>query len=66
VLTYNAYNETLQQQQEKELEIQRLREKYEQNMKAMYEKMQMLTVHKGKLEILEEKMDKLDRRPGLF
>ena len=39
VLTYNAYNETLEKQQEKESEVQRLQEKYEQDMKTMREEM---------------------------
>jgi hypothetical protein len=37
VLTYDAYNETLEKQQEKESEVQKLREKYEQDIKAMRE-----------------------------
>lgn len=37
VLTYDAYNETLERQQEKESEIQKLQEKYEQDMKSMRE-----------------------------
>jgi hypothetical protein len=40
VLTYDAYNETLDKQQEKESEVQRLQEKYEQDMNAMREEMQ--------------------------
>jgi integrase/recombinase XerD len=40
VLTYDAYNETLEKQQEKDSEIQRLREKQEQDMKLMREEMQ--------------------------
>jgi hypothetical protein len=39
VLTYDAYNETLESQKEKESEIQVLRQKYEQDMKAMREEM---------------------------
>jgi integrase/recombinase XerD len=39
VLTYDAYNETLEKQQEKESEVQRLQEKYEQDMKTMREEM---------------------------
>jgi hypothetical protein len=35
VLTYDAYNETLEKQQEKESEVQKIQEKYEQDMKAM-------------------------------
>ena len=39
VLTYDAYNETLDKRREKESEVQRLQEKYEQDMKAMREEM---------------------------
>jgi integrase len=39
VLTYDAYNESLEKQQEKESEVQTLKEKYEQEMKAMREEM---------------------------
>ena len=39
VLTYDAYSETLEDQKEKESEIQRLQGKYEQDMKAMREEM---------------------------
>jgi integrase/recombinase XerD len=40
VLTYDAYNETVEEkQQEKESEIQVLRQKYEQDMKIMREEM---------------------------
>jgi F0F1-type ATP synthase membrane subunit b/b' len=37
VLTYDAYNETLDNQKEKESEVQLLKEKYEQGMKSMRE-----------------------------
>jgi hypothetical protein len=37
VLTYDAYNETLERQQEKESEIQKLQEKYEQDIKTIRE-----------------------------
>jgi predicted nucleic acid-binding Zn ribbon protein len=37
VLTYDAYNETLENQKEKESEVQLLKEKYEQDMKSMRE-----------------------------
>jgi integrase len=37
VLTYDAYSETLEKQQEKESEVQVLKERYEQDMKAMRE-----------------------------
>jgi integrase/recombinase XerD len=40
VLTYDAYNETLEKQQEKESEVKVLRDKYEQDMKAMHEEME--------------------------
>jgi integrase/recombinase XerD len=39
VLTYDAYNETLEKQQEKESEVQVLKEKYEQDIKVMREEM---------------------------
>src|ERR671931_358287 len=39
VLTYDAYNETLEKQQEKESEVQKLQQKYEQDMKAIREDM---------------------------
>jgi integrase/recombinase XerD len=39
VLTYDAYNETLEKQQEKESEVQNLKEKYEHDMKATNEEM---------------------------
>ena len=37
VLTYDAYNDTLENQKEKESEIQVLKEKYEKDMKTMRE-----------------------------
>jgi integrase len=40
VLTYDAYSETLEKQQEKESEVQKLQQKYEQDMKAMREDME--------------------------
>jgi integrase len=40
VLTYDAYSETLEKQQEKESEVQNLKGKYEQDMKAMREEME--------------------------
>ena len=40
VLTYDAYSETLEKQQEKESEVQLLQERYEQDMKAMREEME--------------------------
>ena len=39
VLTYDAYNETLEEQKKKELEVQSLKEKYELDMKSMREDM---------------------------
>ena len=39
VLTYDAYNETLEKQQEKESEVQKLQQKYEQDMKVMRDEM---------------------------
>ena len=40
VLTYDAYNETLEKQQERESEVQILKEKYEQDIKAVGEEME--------------------------
>jgi predicted amidophosphoribosyltransferase len=40
VLTYDAYSETLEKQKEKESEVQNLKGKYEQDMKAMREEME--------------------------
>ena len=37
---YDAYNETLEKQQERELEIQKLKEKQEQDMKLMHDEME--------------------------
>ncbi|PWU82134.1 MAG: hypothetical protein DLM72_03490 [Candidatus Nitrosopolaris wilkensis] len=39
VLTYDAYNETLEKQLEEESEVKRLQDKYEQDMKTMREEM---------------------------
>jgi hypothetical protein len=39
VLTYDAYNETLENQNEKESQVEILKEKYEQDMKSMREEM---------------------------
>jgi integrase/recombinase XerD len=39
VLTYDAYSETLEKQQEKESEVQVLKEKYEQDMEVMRKEM---------------------------
>jgi hypothetical protein len=41
VLTYDAYNDTLEKQQEKESEFQKLQQKYETDMKTMREEMQI-------------------------
>lgn len=40
VLTYDAYSETLENQQKKESELQKLKEKQEQDMKLMREEME--------------------------
>jgi integrase len=40
VLTYDAYNETLEKQQEKDSEVQILKQKYEQDINAMREEME--------------------------
>jgi hypothetical protein len=40
VLTYDAYNETLENQNEKESEVQVLKDKYEQDMRSMREEME--------------------------
>lgn len=45
VLTYDAYNETLQNQKEKESEVQVLKEKYEQDMKTMREETNQQFAH---------------------
>ena len=39
VLTYDAYNKTLEKQFEKESQVQMLRQKYEQDMKTMRDEM---------------------------
>ena len=39
VLTYDAYSETLEKQQEKDSEVQILKQKYEQDMDAMRREM---------------------------
>ena len=41
VLTYNAYSETLEKEQQRESEVQNLKEKYEEDMKAMREEMEV-------------------------
>jgi DNA-binding protein H-NS len=40
VLTYDAYSETLEKQQEKESEVQVLKQTYERDMKAMRQEME--------------------------
>ena len=40
VLTYDAYNETLEKDQEKETKMQQLQEKYEQDMRSIREEME--------------------------
>ena len=40
VLTYDAYNETLENQKEKESEVQVLKETYEEDMKSIREEME--------------------------
>jgi hypothetical protein len=40
VLTYDAYSETLEKQLEKETEMQKLKEKQEQDMRLMREEME--------------------------
>ena len=40
VLTYDAYNETVEKQQEKESEVHELKQRYQQDMKAMREEME--------------------------
>ena len=40
VLTYDAYSETLEKQEEKELEVQKLKEKQEKDLKIMREEME--------------------------
>jgi hypothetical protein len=42
VLTYNAYNETLENEQKRESEIKNLTEKYEQDMKSVREQMNQI------------------------
>jgi flagellar biosynthesis/type III secretory pathway protein FliH len=40
VLTYNAYNETVEEKQQKESEVKELKDKYEHDMKTMREEIQ--------------------------
>jgi integrase/recombinase XerD len=55
ILTYDAYEETLQRQQEKELQIQKLQEKHEQDMKDLK---QQVEENKQQLEQRLERMYK--------
>jgi hypothetical protein len=41
VLTYDAYNETVEEKQQKESEVRELKEKYEQDMKTMREEIKL-------------------------
>jgi hypothetical protein len=43
VLTYDAYNETIEDQKRKESEVQTLKERYEQDMKSMKEMQEQMT-----------------------
>ena len=45
VLTYDAYSETLEKQQEKESEVQVLKKNYESEMKTMREEMNQQFSH---------------------
>jgi hypothetical protein len=49
VLTYDAYNETLEKQQEKESEIKTLKKTYEQGMEAMRKELEPLIALKNTL-----------------
>jgi hypothetical protein len=40
VLTYDAYNETLENQKKKDVEVQVLQQKYEEDMKSIREEME--------------------------
>jgi hypothetical protein len=65
ILSYDAYTETLEQQKEKELQIQKLQQKYEQDMKEMQTKFQNLNVSMDKLDELEQQMSRLTKKLGL-
>lgn len=41
ILSYDGYQEALESQKEKESEVQRLQQKYEQDMKTMREEMEI-------------------------
>ena len=51
VLTYDAYNESTENQKEKELEIKKLQQKYEQDMEALREEME------SKFQLILTKID---------
>jgi len=69
VLSYDAYEETLQDQRNKESEVQTLKVKYEQDMRSMREEMReqferiMSVIHQNpqlaqvKTEALTKKLD---------
>jgi integrase/recombinase XerD len=42
VLTYDAYNETIEKEKQRESEVQNLKEKYEQDMKSVREQMNQI------------------------
>lgn len=42
ILTYDAYNETLEKEKQRESEVQNLRERYEQDMKSVREQMNQI------------------------
>lgn len=67
VLRIDAYFETLQQQKEKELEIQKLQEKYEQDMKAMREELEVArksdyAVQTGQIKELQRQVVEINKR----
>jgi hypothetical protein len=67
VLTYDAYNETLEKQQERESEVKRLQDKYEQDMKAMREEMnqqfnQIMSMIQQNPHLAQIKPDALTRK----
>ena len=51
VLTYDAYGETLEKQQEKESEVQNLKGKYEQDMKNVCEEMENKVQMLAKIDV---------------
>jgi hypothetical protein len=42
VLTYDAYNETLEKEQKRESEVQNLKDRYDQDIKAVREQMNQI------------------------